>query len=143
VPKDSKIAGIPDLERPGTSLVIGAASVPVGSYTRQVLGRLPPVPRTAILANVKSEEPDVAGIVGKLTQGAADAGFTYVSDVAGTKGELKALDLPAGLQPRVAYGAGIVRGTPHQKQARAFIDEVTSGACSKAMRAAGFLPPPS
>jgi molybdate transport system substrate-binding protein len=142
VPKDSKIAGIPELERPGTSLVIGAASVPVGSYTRQVLGRLPPAQRTAILANVKSEEPDVAGIVGKLTQGAADAGFTYVSDVASTKGKLKALDLPAGLQPRVAYGAGIVRGTPHQKQARAFIDDVTSGVCSKVMRAAGFLPPP-
>ena len=35
----------------------------------------------AILANVRSEEPDVAGITGKLTQGAVDAGFLYASDV--------------------------------------------------------------
>ena len=35
----------------------------------------------AILANVRSEEPDVAGIIGKLTQGAVDAGFVYVTDV--------------------------------------------------------------
>jgi molybdate transport system substrate-binding protein len=143
VPTDSSIAGIADLEQPGTSLVIGAASVPIGSYTREVLGRLPPVQRKAILGNVKSAEPDVAGIVGKLMQGAADAGFTYLSDVTGTKGALRAVDLPPGLQPRVAYGAGIVKGTPNQEQARAFIDDVTTGACSRAMRAAGFLPPPS
>ena len=32
------------------------------------------------------------GIVGKLTQGAADAGFVYVTDVNATGGELKAID---------------------------------------------------
>ena len=30
---------------------------------------------------MRSNEPDVKGIVGKLTQGAADAGFVYVTDV--------------------------------------------------------------
>ena len=33
------------------------------------------------MANVRSEEPDVKGVVGKLTQGAADAGFVYLTDV--------------------------------------------------------------
>jgi molybdate transport system substrate-binding protein len=142
VPKDSQITSIADLEKPGISIVIGDPSVPIGSYTRDVLGRLPPAQEKAILANVKSEEPDVAGIVGKLTQGAADAGFTYVSDVTGTKGALKAIDLPARLQPRVEYGAGIVKGTPNQQQSQAFIDDVKSGSCSKVMQQNGFLPAP-
>jgi molybdate transport system substrate-binding protein len=143
VPSDSKITSIADLEKPGTSLVIGDASVPIGSYTRQVLGRLPPAQEKAILANVKSEEPDVSSIVGKLTQGAADAGFTYVSDVKGAKGQLKAINLPASLQPNVAYGAGIVKGTPNQKQSQAFIDDVISGSCRQVMQTNGFLPPPT
>ena len=37
----------------------------------------------AIRANVRSNEPDVAGIVGKVAQGAVDAGFVYVTDVRG------------------------------------------------------------
>jgi molybdate transport system substrate-binding protein len=142
VPSDSRITSIADLEKPGTSLVIGAASVPIGSYTREVLGHLAPAQEKAILANVASEEPDVSSIVGKLTQGAADAGFTYVSDVKGTKGQLKAIDLPASLQPNVAYGAGIVKGTPNQKQSQAFIEDVISGSCRQVMETNGFLPPP-
>ena len=35
----------------------------------------------AILANVRSNEPDVAGVVGKVAQGAVDAGFVYVTDI--------------------------------------------------------------
>ena len=52
--------------------------MPIGAYTREVLGRLGRAERAAILANVRSNEPDVAGVVGKLTQGAVDAGFVYV-----------------------------------------------------------------
>ena len=62
-------------------LAIGSESVPIGSYTREVLSRLPGDEGERILANVRSNEPDVKGIVGKLTQGAADAGFVYVTDV--------------------------------------------------------------
>ena len=142
VPEDSDIQSVADLTKEGTVLVVGSESVPIGAYTRETLAKLPPAQEKAILANVRSNEPDVKGIVGKLTQGAAEAGFTYVSDVKGTKGQLKAVDLPANLQPSVAYGAGIVKGTPNQKQSQAFIDDVISGSCSKVMQQNGFLPPP-
>ena len=143
VPKDSKVSSIEDLERSGTALVIGAESVPIGSYARQVLGKLPSAQEKAILANVRSEEPDVASIVGKLTQGAADAGLTYVTDVVGTKGALRSVDLPAELQPDVAYGAGIVTGSSDEEASQAFIDDVTSGPCRQVMEDAGFTAPPS
>ena len=41
----------------------------------------------------------MAGIVGKLTQGAADAGFVYYTDVVAAGDKLKAIELPENLQP--------------------------------------------
>ena len=96
-----------------------------------------------ILANVRSEEPDVTGIVGKLTQGAVDAGFTYVTDVKATKGALRAIALPASLQPVVAYGVAVVKGAPHPAQAQAFISGLLNGDGQTDLRTAGFLPPPA
>src|SRR5689334_9073953 len=76
-----KVGSLADLAKPGVTIAVGSASVPIGSYTRQVLARLPAKQAKAIQANFKSNEPDVSGIVGKLTQGAVDAGFVYVTDV--------------------------------------------------------------
>jgi molybdate transport system substrate-binding protein len=142
VPKDSDIDSIDDLTRDGTTVVVGSESVPIGSYTRETLAKLPPGREEAILANVRSNEPDVKGIVGKLTQGAADAGFVYVTDVNATGGELKAIELPAELEPNVTYGAGVVAKSEHSELARRFVDGLTDGECGRALSAAGFGPAP-
>ena len=142
VPAGSSARGLRDLERPGRRLAVGSATVPIGSYTNQVLARLDPSERALVLANVRSREPDVTGIVGKLTQGAVDGGFVYITDVRATKGALRAIDLPAALQPRVVYEAAVVRGSDHPKQARAFIDGLLHGRGAAELRAAGFEPPP-
>jgi molybdate transport system substrate-binding protein len=143
VPADSKIASLKDIDARGVKLAIGAKDVPIGSYTRTVLGKLPPEEGKAILANVRTEEPDVAGITGKLTQGAVDAGFLYASDVRATDDKLKAIQLPEALQPTVAYGVAVVKGAKHPKQAKAFIAGLLDGAGKQALDAAGFLPPPT
>ena len=142
VPKDSQIDSLDDLTQPGTTIAMGDPAVPVGIYTREVLGRLPAEQRTAILDNVRSEEPDVSGIAGKLTQGAVDAGFVYVTDVTASDGELKAIQLPADLQPDVSYGAAVVSGAKNPGGARAFIDGLLRGDGAGALRKAGFTPPP-
>src|SRR5262245_13082438 len=142
VPKDSQVDSLDDLTGSGTTIAIGDPSVPVGSYTREVLGKLPASQRQAIYDNVRSEEPDVSGIVGKLTQGAVDAGFVYITDVTGSDGELKAIRLPAELQPNVAYGAAVVTGAKDPEGAREFIDGLMRGDGATALRAAGFKPPP-
>ena len=123
------------------TLVIGAEGVPVGDYTRGVLERLGAVSSKAVLANVRSNEPDVKGIVGKLTQGAADAGFVYASDVRATKGELRAIELPAELEPTATYGAGVVKAGKHPDAAEAFVDDLLAGGCHSALLAAGFGEP--
>jgi molybdate transport system substrate-binding protein len=138
VPEDSDIASVDDLTAKGVKVAIGSESVPIGSYTRETLAKLPDGQGDAILANVRSNEPDVKGIVGKLTQGAADAGFVYVTDVNATNGELKAIELPPDVEPQVTYAAGVVKGARQPEQARAFVDGLVDGGCADALREAGF-----
>jgi molybdate transport system substrate-binding protein len=142
VPKDSDINSVDDLTKEGTKLVIGSESVPIGSYTHETLAKLPPAKEKAILANVRSEEPDVKGIVGKLTQGAADAGFVYVTDVNATNGDLKAIKLPSDLEPDVTYAAGVVTKAQQSELGQKFVDGLTQGDCADALSKAGFGPGP-
>jgi molybdate transport system substrate-binding protein len=139
----TKVNSLKDLEGGGVTLAIGSKDVPIGAYTRTVLEKLPAAQSKAILANVRSEEPDVAGITGKLSQGAVDAGFLYASDVRATDDKLKAIELPDGLQPTVAYGVAVVKGAEQPEQAKAFIAGLLDGAGADALEAAGFEPPPT
>jgi molybdate transport system substrate-binding protein len=144
VPADAtRISSLEDLEGRGVKLAIGSNDVPIGAYTRTILDKLPARQRTAIVGNVRSEEPDVGGITGKLTQGAVDAGFLYASDVRATDDKLKAIELPDALQPTVAYGVAVVKGAKHPKAARAFIAGLLDGTGARALEDAGFLPPPT
>jgi molybdate transport system substrate-binding protein len=138
VPKDSQIGSVDDLTEKDVKIAIGSEAVPIGSYTRETLAKLPAAQARAILANVRSNEPDVKGIVGKLTQGAVDAGFVYVTDVNATGGELKAIDLPPAVEPQVTYEAGVVKGAKQPEQAQAYLAGLLDGVCANALRDAGF-----
>jgi molybdate transport system substrate-binding protein len=142
VPGDSEINSIDDLTGEDVKIAIGAEEVPIGSYTRETLARLPAGQEQAILDNVRSNEPDVKGIVGKLAQGAADAGFVYLTDVNSTGGELEAIELPAELRPTVTYGAGVVDGAEQPEQAQRFVLGLVEGRCADALEEAGFGPAP-
>jgi molybdate transport system substrate-binding protein len=142
VPASStKIHSLSDVERSGVTVAIGSATVPIGIYTRKVLAKLPAAQTKQILGNVRSEEPDVSGIIGKLTEGAVDAGFTYLTDVSATHGKLKAIELPGSVQPVVAYGVAVVKGTGHPVQAEQFISGLLHGDGRAALIAGGFLAP--
>ncbi|HVE67621.1 MAG TPA: molybdate ABC transporter substrate-binding protein [Solirubrobacteraceae bacterium] len=140
VPRDSDIRALDDLASARDArLVVGSPDVPVGRYARAVLDRLPARERAAIEARVRSEEPDVNGIVGKLAAGAADAGFVYRTDVLAAGPALRAVGLPARLRPTVVYGLSIVR---EGDRADRVVQDVLRGGCAEALRAAGFGPAP-
>jgi molybdate transport system substrate-binding protein len=138
----AKVTSFADVEKPGAAIVIGTPTVPVGDYTGKVLARLTTKQRAAIEANVRDREADVTGIVGKLTEGAADAGFLYATDVRAAAGKLKAIDLPASLQPRVAYAIAVIKGGSHVLLAQQFINGLLHGQGRRDLLADGFLPPP-
>jgi len=140
--RSDRVYGLADLARAGTTIAIGSATVPIGAYTRDVLARLGPAAARAILANVRSEEPDVKGIVGKLAQGAVDAGFVYQTDVQAATGKLRGIALPARLRPQVVYEAAVVNGAPHPARARAFVAGLLGADAQTALHDAAFGAPP-
>lgn len=141
VPKGSEINFITDLEEPGVKVVTGDASVPVGIYTDDFLAKLPQAESAAITANVRSREPEVSSVVGKLTQGAADAGFVYQTDVDGADGELAAIPIPDDMQPRILYSAAVVKGSGNPDGAADYIDGLVNGPGATALHRAGFIIP--
>ena len=143
VPADgAKVAGLDGLvDDDGLRLAVGAPSVPVGSYTRKALDRLPAAQRGAVLDRVRTEEPDVKSVLAKLQQGVVDAAFVYRTDVQATKGAVTAIALPQRIRPKVSYEAAVVTGTKEPAAARALLQDLRSGACGEALRDAGFLAP--
>lgn len=141
-PTGGKARSLADLARPGTKIVIGDPSVPVGAYTREVLGRLPAGERAAILANVRSEEPEVSSVLAKVTSGAADAGFVYVTDAKTVAGQVRTVAVPPKLQPDVAYAAVVLTASDELALAHRYLAGLLHGRGATDLREAGFLPPP-
>lgn len=125
VPKKNpaKITSVFDLAKPGVKLVIGDATVPVGSYTRTVLKRLK---LDAALNNVVSNEPDVKGVVQKVALGEADAGVAYFTDFRADQKHLNHIAIPAESLPTVAYSIAITSNAKNPATARKFISYLHS-----------------
>jgi molybdate transport system substrate-binding protein len=96
------VHSIADLAVRGRRLVVGSAGVPIGDYTAEAFERLGISAR--VDANVISREPNVLGVIGKVTTGAADAGVVYASDAKGLDG-VRVIAVPARAQPAITYGA--------------------------------------
>lgn len=149
VPAGSPLLGPPSsirdvfsrLADSGQALVIGAPGAPVGDYAREAIGRLPAADAEAILALVRSEEPDAKGIVAKLLSGGAGAGLVYATDVRAAGGRLEAVRLPARLRPQVTYAAAVVGSSAVPGQAEEFVEGLLTGPGARELRAAGFGAP--
>lgn len=139
--EDARVTSLADLAAQSSArLAIGSPSVPIGSATRKLLGRLPAPEEQAILARVKTEEPDVKSVLAKLQRGVVDAAFVYRTDVRAAGDTVRAITLPAATEPRVTYEGAVVRRSKHADAAAALLDDLRGGDCQQALRAAGFLP---
>jgi len=141
VPEDATARSLGDLARPGTKIVIGDPSVPVGAYTREVLDRLPSGERKAVLANIRSEEPEVTAVLAKVASGAADAGFVYLTDARTVADQVRTVPVPPQLQPDVAYAAAVLSDSDDPEQAQRYLQGLLHGSGARNLQAAGFLPP--
>jgi molybdate transport system substrate-binding protein len=140
VPKSNpaNITSIYDLEKPGIKIDVANSSVPVGSYTLQVLDQMGL--RSQVSANFVSQETDVRSVLSKVQLGQADAGFVYSTDAQTVPGQVSVVKVPAWAQPKVAYSMAIVSRSANKAAAQAFINEVLSRAGQATMRKYGFLP---
>ena len=140
VPADNPAAieSVDDLLADGVELVVGAEGVPVGDYTRTVLENLG---LTGVLEHVVSNEEDVKGVVGKITVGAADAGFVYVTDATAARDDVHAIELPEAAQAVVEYPIAVVADAENADAAREFVELVLGEDGQRALADAGFGPP--
>lgn len=132
------IETVEDAAEPGLKLVVAAEGVPVGDYTREVLGTLG---LEAALDNVVSNEDDVKGVVAKVSLGEGDAGFVYSTDAAVAAEDVQVIELPEGSQPPIEYKLAVVSDSDDQDGAQAFVDLVLSEQGQEQLVAAGFGSP--
>ena len=130
------ITTVYDLRREGIKLVIGDRTVPIGSYTRQILDALGIT--TDVTKNVVSQETDVKGIVTKVALGEADAGFVYLTDAKPVASRTRSIALPAWAQPPIRYELAVVKASANVAAAKAFLKKVTSKRGRQLLSKAGF-----
>lgn len=135
------IKNVYDLRRSGLKVVIGDKTVPIGTYTRQILDNLGIT--NDVMKNVVSQETDVKGIVSKVALGEADAGFVYKTDARPVASQTRSLALPDWAQPPIRYEIAVVKTSSHVAAARAYVKKILSKRGRKLLAAAGFgLPKP-
>ena len=130
------IRSVYDLRRDGVKVVIGDRTVPIGTYTRQILDALGIT--ADVTKNVVSEETDVKGIATKVALGEADAGFVYRTDAKPVSSRTRTVALPAWAQPPIRYEVAVVKASPHRAAAHAFVKEVVSKRGRLLLAKAGF-----
>jgi molybdate transport system substrate-binding protein len=137
VPADNpaNITSLQDLDNEGVQVILAAEGVPVRDYTNTMLDRLASDPaygetyRTAVLANVVSEEENVRQVAAKIALGEADAGIVYVSDVTpDISDSLIAIGIPDTLNTIATYPIAITNDSAQAELAQAFVDFVLSDA---------------
>ena len=136
-----------DLARPGVKLVLAAAAVPAGRYSREVLARLeasgsfPDGYARRTLANVVSEEENVRAVVAKVQLGEADAGMVYASDaLGGAVAGLAVLAIPEELNVLASYPVAPLREARGAPSAAAFLGLLLGPEGRSILARHGFLP---
>jgi molybdate transport system substrate-binding protein len=130
------IGSVQGLEKPGLRIVMAAAGVPVGDYTRKVLARLG---MSDLVGKAVSQETDVREVLAKVTLGEADAGFVYATDAKAVAGKVSLLGIQKSAQPQVLYAAAAVKASAHLQAAKAWVNKLRRKPAQTKLRAAGFL----
>jgi molybdate transport system substrate-binding protein len=149
VPSDNPagITGAADLGRSGLKIIAAGDGVPITTYATQLVDQLadlsgyPAGFAAAYAANIVSREDNVKAVVAKIELGEGDAGIVYATDAAAST-KVTTIDLPASANVRATYAGVVLKTSPHQKAARAFLDWFAGSDGQAILSSFGFLQPP-
>jgi molybdate transport system substrate-binding protein len=127
-----KIAGFPDLTRPGLNAVICQKPVPCGSATRRVEDS------TGVHLNPVSEELSVTDVLNKVTTGQADAGLVYVTDARSAGSKVTTVNFPEAAGAVNVYLIAVLKKAPQPTLAQKFVAMVTGGTGQNILAQLGF-----
>ena len=148
VPSDNP-AGIQtpaDLAKSGIKIVAAGDKVPITRYATQLVDNLaresgyPADFAATYAANVVSQEDNVAGIVTKIELGEGDAGIVYVTDAKGSD-QVATVEVPDAANVPATYGGVVVKASPDQEAATAFLTWLAGTEGQAVLAGLGFQPP--
>ncbi len=139
-PTDSPVDAIEDLDNPGVRLAIGQPNVPVGAYVRDALSLVGDAFAIRAMENVRTNELDVNGIVGKVSQGVVDAGVMYRTDAVRVDGPVKVIPFAREDQPEIRYAAALVSESA-SRDASGVFDELVGERVRTIFAERGFRSP--
>jgi molybdate transport system substrate-binding protein len=125
------IRTLADLSRSDVVVITAQPDVPIRSYTDAVLER------AGVVANFRSFEANVGGIVTKITSGAADAGIVYRTDVIAAGSKAQGVDIPADQNYVARYPIAVLESSANRTIADAFV-EFVNGAGRSLLESYGF-----
>lgn len=142
-----RIERLEDLTRRGLKLVLAAEAVPVGKYSREVLGKLSGAPgfgttyAELALRNAVSFEENVKAVAAKVQLGEADAGIVYRSDVTpATAPQVRIIPIPDQYNVVADYPIAVLARARNEAGARAFHDLVLSAEGQAVLERHGLTP---
>ncbi|HEX6030973.1 MAG TPA: molybdate ABC transporter substrate-binding protein [Tepidiformaceae bacterium] len=147
-PADSAaVTSFDDLARPGLKLVLGAPAVPIGAYSRQILenasgpGGISSDFSDRVLANLKSNEPNVRSVLTKVQLGEADAGIVYRTDTAAAGDDVRVIEIPSRYNVVADYFIARVKPTGSPGPGQDFVAFLLSADGRAVLRKYGFETP--
>jgi len=136
-------ANVPDLAAlatAGVNVVMADKTVPAGKYGLTLLKNLAKTCgadyETHVTANVVSYEANVKAVLQKVTNGDADAGIVYASDVVALGDKIQVLTIPAESAVIAEYVAAPLRNAA--SNAADFVDFITSDSAKTIWQQHGF-----
>ena len=148
VPSDNPagVATPADLARAGLKVIAAGDEVPITRYATQLVDNLakesgyPADFAARYTANVASKEDNVKAVVAKIELGEGDAGIVYVTDAA-VSTKVKTIDVPDPANVKASYAGVVVKASPNQDAARAFLAWFSGPDGRAILSSFGFLPP--
>lgn len=147
VPKDNPagIRSLRDLAGANAKLVLGADTVPIGTYSRQVLSKASAEYgadfSARVLGHVVSFETNVKQVLEKVALGEADGGIVYFTDVtAKYRDHVTVVGIPQRFEVRAVNYIAVGAYSGHQDLARAFVLAATGQSGQSIFRRHGYDP---
>lgn len=134
-----------DLARADLKVIAAGDAVPITKYATQLVGNLAKQPdyptdfAAKYKANIASKEDNVKAVVAKIELGEGDAGIVYVTDAKAST-EVKTVDVPPEANVPATYAGVVVKASPDEDAAAAFLTWFASPDGQAILSSFGFLP---
>ena len=146
--KSPLVSRLEDLVNPEVKLVLAAAEVPAGNYSRKLLvlaettGGMESGFAERVLANLVSEEPSVRSVAQKVALGEADAGLVYLTDARseGISSRVTVIPIPDQWNLSAKYPVAVLKDAKQPTLAQQFVHFLLSDSAQNVLGQYGFGP---